>query len=169
MRKSAFTLVEMMIAISIFAIIVVFLMSTTSSLSYSNKLYQRSLDKKLLQSEAKKIIFDDIIQNQQIKEINYTEKNIRFELITSNALYDPFNNYITYRVTKDNKLIRYETSQKQPEVINSTYIESCRVDILYEDIETFYVQLSKKKDFILIFIKQKEKSPITFEVALLNN
>jgi len=40
---------------------------------------------------------------------------------------------------------------------------------LYEDIETFYVQLSKKKDFILIFIKQKEKSPITFEVALLNN
>jgi hypothetical protein len=158
----------MMIAISIFAILVLFLMGTTSSLSHSNKLYQGSLDKKLLKSEAKKLIFNDIIKNQKISEIDYSEKNVILELITANTLYNPFDNFVTYKVTSDNYLIRYETSHKKPEVIDSDYIQSARVDILYKDVEKFYVQLSKKKKFILIYIKQKDMNPITFEVALLN-
>jgi hypothetical protein len=90
------------------------------------------------------------------------------ELITANTLYNPFDNFVTYKVTSDNYLIRYETSHKKPEVIDSDYIQSARVDILYKDVEKFYVQLSKKKKFILIYIKQKDMNPITFEVALLN-
>ena len=109
MRK-AFTLIELMIAITILAIIMTFLYKSYADLNLSNKHYEKISNDISKTTKIKKIIYLDIALSfpKTIKIINEDkDKDVLF-LQTTNSIHKRFNPYVAY-ILKDEKLYRIES------------------------------------------------------------
>ncbi len=108
MKKSAFTLIELLISIVILSILMLFLYQSYANLNRSNTLLSEEVQKISKIQKIKKTIIMDFTRALSINTLNQDTKiDIAF-LQTSHSLYQRINPYIGY-IVKDKILFRIES------------------------------------------------------------
>lgn len=112
MKRAGFTLIEMMVAIAIFALIVIFLYKSYNTLRVSNQKYTKISQEMERLWHIKKMLYLDfalVIDNVRILHQQRNEDVVLLQ--TSNSIHNRINPYVAY-VVKEGTLYRIESLQK---------------------------------------------------------
>ncbi len=168
--KKSFTLLEVIISISLFMIILLFLYKVLDQTKFSNNLFSKKENYIISQNNLYDIFLDDILKSQS--DINITRDKDKNSIVIFKSLNSNHNVYytnITYLISSSSKLVRIESKDKfilsnsSQEFYNNAYI-----DILLDDIEYFEVNYNKKDKNVVFAIKQKDKNRILFKTSIIN-
>jgi type II secretory pathway pseudopilin PulG len=165
--KKAFTLLELIISITLFMIIVVFLYKTLDQTKYSNNLFSNKQEILKQSNHLHNIFLEDIAEASSIT-INYDKnKNAIVKIVTDNTYHNSFFNNITYIVGATNKLVRIESKEvfniRQP--IGDDFYHNVFIDVLLEDVEYFDMKNSNNNyNFV---VKQKSKDRVFYNTYIL--
>lgn len=164
LKKSAFTLVEVLISILLLGIIFVYLYSTIDSLKLQNNHYIQKSDS--IQDEMKifRILNLDIAQ---AKSVSVTRSG-RFDILnlkTKNSLYGIIDPSVMYFVSKkDNALLRVESldgfDMNNKDQITNMFLYS---DILFNDCESFKAS-NKDAGFVSVLVRNKDIRPMLLKI-----
>jgi prepilin-type N-terminal cleavage/methylation domain-containing protein len=166
MRKG-FTLIEMMISITILSIIMIFLYQSSASINRSNRFYKKEVQHIVNDAELKKILYLDLslAHYNSIKILNQEKDEDVVFFQSSHSLHQNFNPYIAY-IKKDGKFYRLESLKpfkEYPLGVDDDYI----VDEL-GDIQLLRLYKNQKDTTYLINIILQNKSQIVLKVGVLN-
>jgi len=158
--KKAFTLIEMLISISILSIMMIFLYKSYASLNSSNSLLKDEVNSIEKQELKKKVLFLDfsLIIDNKIDVLNKGTKEDVVFIQSKNSIHNRINPYITY-IVKDSILYRLESLEK-------FYTADLRFDneFVYDnlgEVNSFRVYTSRdKKSSFLIDIDFKNEEDI---------
>jgi len=172
MRKG-FTLIELMVSITILSVMVVFLYESYASLNRSNKFYAKELVRITEQQLKKRVVFLDyslsIAKSLKIHKQDRVEDVVFMQ--TSHSLHKIYNPYVAY-VIKEKKLYRLESLKEfkeYPFSVDDEYV----VDYLGE-VDGFRVYKSDKKtqgsaaELYLVHIDFKVGDDILLKIKVLN-
>ena len=169
--KKSFTLIEILISISLFSIIILFLYQSLDITQKSNQFFSDKLSQKQDINNIKKIMFIDIIHSTDqslIKIEKDRDKNSIFYINTTNYYHNPFYNNITYLITKEKNLVRIESLKPfVKDKLNDNFFDDVYIDILYSDIEKFKISkntIENKNDKIAIYIETTKNKKIIFGI-----
>ena len=170
--RRAFTLIEMMIAIVIFSLIVLFLYKSYDALRQSNKKYITVAKEMEKMWRIKKMLYLDftLLIQSDVKVFNKKRSEDVVLLQTSNSLHNRFYPYVAY-VVKEGTLYRLESLRKlsYPFDVQTTadVDEICRV-------KQFRIYKTHKKEngttvtYYLIDIELVDDRRILYKVRALN-
>jgi prepilin-type N-terminal cleavage/methylation domain-containing protein len=132
MRK-AFTLIEILIAITILSIMMLFLYQSYNSLNISNSFYKNELGQIKNGYLKKKVFFLDfaLVYKETAKILNQDTKQDVVFLQSSHSIHKRHNPYIAY-IIQDSKLYRLESTQEfteYPLSIGGEYVADCLGEI----------------------------------------
>ena len=167
MRKAGFTLIEMMVSITILSIMMLFLYQSYASLNRSNTFYKKEVTKIKDGVDIKKIFYLDLslAHYKSIKILNQEKDEDLVFFQSSHSLHQNFNPYIAY-IKKEKKLYRLESFQpfsEYPLGVDDDYI----VDEL-GDVESFRLYKHEKNDIYLLNIAFAQKAQVVLKVKVLN-
>ena len=171
--KKAFTLLEVVISISLFMILLIFLYKTLDQTKYSNKQFINQTKNVKYKNDVNDIFLEDILESISkidIKLDNEQNSLLRFESL--NSYHNPFFNNITYMISSNAKLLRIESKdQFNFGETQLDFFDYAFIDVLLEDIEYFEVKensVNTNKNYVFI-IKQKDKDRIVFNTYKFND
>jgi prepilin-type N-terminal cleavage/methylation domain-containing protein len=111
MRRRAFTLIEMMIAITLFSVVMIFLYQSVASLGKSNRFYGDKLEVITTEQLLLKTLYLDLAlsvpNTDQIVSINKNEDIVLMQ--TSHIIHTHVMPYVAYFI-KDKHLYRIESA-----------------------------------------------------------
>ncbi|MDQ7086279.1 MAG: prepilin-type N-terminal cleavage/methylation domain-containing protein [Sulfurovum sp.] len=158
--KKAFTLIEVLISIALLGIVIVALFSTVKMMRDSNAHLYSYLQKAKKITKASKVLYLDILNsdgNITIKRDDFTRLCIES---TGNSLYGLSVAKVCWLVLKkEQTLARVEGNNY---TLPTRLDDRVEVNPVMKHIEIFDVY--HQEDKVLVFIKEKEKEPITFLV-----
>lgn len=159
-HRKAFTLLEVLISISLLGIVIVALFSSVDMLQNSNQHLLKYLEKSKKITKATKTLYLDILSSDG----NITLKKEEFSRVcmeeTRNSLYALPSAKVCWLVLKkDNTLVRVEGNAYH---LPSLSEEKVEIDTIMTGIEVF--DIYHKKDKVLVLIGQQGKEPISFMV-----
>ncbi|MEA1891998.1 MAG: prepilin-type N-terminal cleavage/methylation domain-containing protein [Campylobacterota bacterium] len=167
MRK-AFTLIELMVSISILSIIMIYLYKSYSSLNRSNSIYKEKISQIRATQLKKKVIFLDfaLAFDKSINILNQDKNEDIVFLQTSNSMHRRYNPYVAY-IFKDEKLYRLESLKEFKEYPLSMDVEFS-VEF-FGNIDGFRVYSSTKKDskVNLVHVNFKDEEDILLKIKIL--
>jgi hypothetical protein len=149
MFKKSFTLIEMMISISLFTLVLLFLYQSFDMTKKSNEFYALKLDSLKSNNDFKKLLTSDffnIIDNKSIKIQRDKEDNTILGFQSNNAFHNSFYINITYFLSKDNELLRLESKEVFDKNNIYKFVDNTYVDILKTEVKKFRVIKIKNKD-----------------------
>ena len=166
LNKKSFTLVEILISISLFSIIILFLYQTLDMTKKSNTFYSEKLDIKKDQNNLKKILFLDLIHkyqdNNSTKISQDNDENSIFQLKSTNTYHNPFYEHITYMISKEKNLLRIESYNVFNKVkIDEDFFSKSYIDVLENRVSKFKVKIQKNKQ-IVFYIEKENKEKVIF-------
>lgn len=158
--KKSFTLLELLISITLFSIIVVFSYKTIDQTKHSNTLFSDKEQALKESNHLHNVFFEDIAESSNITIISDKNKNSIVKIVTNNTYHNAFFNNITYLINSSKKLVRIESYGVFNELDPMTleFEANCYIDILLEDIEFFELQNSGVNYNFLL--KQKDRDRI---------
>ena len=164
--KKAFTLIEMMISITILSIMMIYLYTMNASVNKSNIFYEKQVNKLNQLTLKKRVLFLDLSLafSRQIA-IEHADKNedILF-LQTTNSLHKRVNPFVTY-IVKNKKLYRLESFKK----LMYPFSETDKFDVDYfGNVNVFRVYKEKNKETFLVDLQFKNADNILMKVNALN-
>lgn len=169
--KKAFTLLEVVISISIFMILLIFLYKTLDQTKHSNKQFSTQKDKIVYENKLNSIFLEDILESKEKIDIKIdNEGNSLLRFISSNTYHNSFFNNITYMISSNNKLLRIESKNKfNLGETSIDFFDNSFIDILIEDIEYFEVKekINKSNNYVFI-LKQKGMKRMIFNTYKIN-
>ncbi len=163
--KKAFTLIELIIAISLFSIIIVYMYQAVSTTKKSVSSYERVYEQDKQALIAQNVLYNDIFnQTDPYKNTSIETKKpfSVYALRTNNSLHDIASPYVIYAV-KDEVLYRYESAKPFKFPINDENIHHIKVDALLENVSLFMVY-AYKNDKLIEWVRAKKRS--VFEISL---
>lgn len=166
--KKAFTLLEVVISITLFMVLIVFVYKTLDQTKHSNEIFEKQTKSIKDSNRLYNIFLEDIAESMQLETISYDkDKNARLVFTSNNTYHNPFYTNITYLISSNNKLVRIESKDKF-KFANTSYefYDNAYVDILLDDIEYFDIKKDKKQ--YVFAIKQKNKKRVLYSTYLLN-
>lgn len=163
--KKAFTLIEMLIAISLLSVITLFLYQTNASLQHSNHFYGEELSEASREQKLRKTIYLDLSLSMpdSINLINIDKNSDVLIMQSSHSVHRRIMPYIAYMV-KDDHLMRIESSQKLFYPLSGE--EEMVIDDL-EEVKTF--RIFQKENSFLVHLEQEDKKMILFRTNQLND
>jgi prepilin-type N-terminal cleavage/methylation domain-containing protein len=167
--KKAFTLIELLISISILAILMLFLYKSYADINRSNKTYAEAVEKLSTKELLKKTLYLDLLMASK-KRIIIQNIAKDFDLIsfeTKNSLHRRINPYVCYLV-KEKQLYRLESLRQITSIDLNRDIEF-DVDKLPK-VEKFrlFGTRDNKKEFYLLHVQFKDQEEILFKIKVLN-
>lgn len=139
MRKS-FTLIEVIISVSIFSVMLLAMYKTLDLTKHSNTFLIDKLTSINNLESIKKVIVEDIAESKSsLKIIDGNKKNSKVSFITNNSYHFKSSVSVSYLLSQKNNLIRIETTTSYKK-------EKKDVDILMENVEKFIVLKTEEKD-----------------------
>ena len=166
--KKAFTLLEVIISITIFMILLIFLYKVLDQTKSSNKQFNTTTLNLKYKNDLNSILVEDFLEKTDKITIQIDrKKNTILKLKTFNTYHNPFSNNITYMISSNSKLLRIES--KDEFTLSQTPIEffdNAFIDILLDNVEYFEVLTANNKNYAII-VKQKNKKRVIFNVFLL--
>ncbi len=166
--KKAFTLLEVVISITLFMVLIVFVYKTLDQTKHSNEIFEKQTKSIKDSNRLYNIFLEDIAESLQLETISYDkDKNARLVFTSNNTYHNPFYTNITYLISSNNKLVRIESKDKF-KFANTSYefYDNAYIDILLDDIEYFDIKKDKKQ--YVFAIKQKNKKRVLYSTYLLN-
>ncbi len=167
--RKAFTLIELMISISILSLLMMFLYQSYASLNLSNNILKKELTSIISIQKIKEIIYLDyslaFYKSVTIDNRDKKEDAVFFQ--SSNSIHKRFNPYITYLV-KDKKLYRLE-SLKEIKEYDLAVDSEFDVDYLGE-VKSFRVYRSSNKvnEIHLVHVDYTSSDDILLKIKVLN-
>ena len=168
--RRGFSLIELLIAITILSIMMLFLYKSYASLNHSNSFYKKEVTSLEYEKQIKKIIFLDfsLAVNNSIAILNQEKKEDIVLMQSSNSLHKRYNPYIAY-IMRNSKLYRLESLKRltYPLSMDSEFsvdyigkVDGFRVYKSSKEIENvFLVHVNfKNEDDVLLKIKVLEGS-----------
>jgi prepilin-type N-terminal cleavage/methylation domain-containing protein len=166
--KKSFTLIEVLISITLLSIITIFLYNTLDLSQKSNKFYSNKLDKYSKKSNIKKLFYEDILNcnKKNIKIYEDRNKNSIISFKTSNTFHNPFYNNVTYILSKEKELLRIQSMNiyNKKKLIKFKYEDNKYIDIVQNNIKIFKVILNNGK--IIFFIKDNKEEKRYISIKL---
>ncbi|WP_428025610.1 PulJ/GspJ family protein [Arcobacter sp.] len=161
--KKGFTLIEILISITLFSIILVFLYKALDLTKESNFFYEKKLDNLESSNKLKAILYEDIAKAKSIEITFDRSLNTILKIQTNDMYHNPFYKYATYIVSQDKNLLRIESLNKfnEKEVLDSFFTEAF-VDKLDSEVIKFKISQSKDNKKIYSILLQKKDKPIVF-------
>lgn len=162
-NKKAFTLIEILISVSILTLIFIFVYGQFNLAQKSTK--KTTIIENTANKRAKiiELLYNDFLTS---KDINPTSGNKFDKFIHSfsskNSLYNietPYIKYIVITQNEGNKLVRLEGISKDIDISNAN--SEFYIDIVAEDIT--YFKVIKNNDYIEFFVKAQEMKDIYFK------
>ena len=169
MRK-AFTLIELMVSISILSIIMIFLYKSYASLNKSNDFYKKEVSHIKSEQLKKRVLFLGfslaLLKETEISVLNQERDEDIVFFQTSNSMHKRYNPYIAY-IIKESKLYRLESSKEFKEYpLNADSEFSVEY---FGEVNTFraYKTQAKDKQEYLIHVDFKEGEDILLKIKVL--
>ncbi len=163
-KRSAFTLIEMMISVSILAIIMVFLYKSLELLDFSNKKYGNKVEQLKSAKALKQMLYLDLSLSKyaslNIESLDKKFDNIYFE--STHSIHSRISTHISY-IVSNKHIYRVESLNKLEIPLRGD--EDADVDDLGE-VDIFRVYNSKTHN--LVHIKQHNSNDILIKVRRLN-
>ncbi len=164
MRRTAFTLIEMMIAITLFSVVMIFLYQSMATLDKSNRFYGHKLDDiKTQQSLVKTLYLDlslSVANSGEINNINSDEDMVFMQ--TSHVLHTHVMPYVVYLV-KNRHLYRVESVSKL------SYPFESNINALIDDFgEVKKFRLYKNSTHFLLHLNIDGKEETLLKIRHLN-
>ncbi len=171
--RRGFSLIELMVSISILSLMMVFLYKSYASLNKSNRFYKSELNQIKSEKIKKRVLYLDIslAMRNSLKILKQSTAEDVIFMQSSNSIHKRFNPYIAY-VVNDKKLYRLESLREFKEYPLSSDSEF-DADYLGE-VESFRVYQTSKKDgkelveLYLVQIDFKSKNDILMKIRVLN-
>jgi len=162
--RRGFTLVEIIVAITIFSIAVLLLYRVTETLRISNASLEHHSSKiegsnKLLEVMKLDFLYTDDNQTTVLEGRIYDAISFR----SRHSLYGISNPYISYWVSKDKRLWRIESSLDLNFTIKDEHLMYMKFDELKSDMAKFKVYDGNGTK--LLFLEEKEKEPLLLELS----
>lgn len=168
-NKKAFTLIEVLISISILVLIFVFLYGQFNLAQISTK--KTTIIEKSTTKRAKviELLYNDFLSSQNINPTSGKSYDKFVEAFdTQNSLYGIEKPYIKYAVVtsqEGNKLVRIEDKRKDIGLQNAN--SDFYIDVIVENIKYFKVIKSDK--YIEFFLQAQEMKDIYFKLKRVIN
>ena len=165
MNKKSFSIIELLIAISIIGIIFMLAFQMFEYTQKSQIVLGKKVNNEITKDLIVKLLYFDFLNITDINELEIDKSleanshTVSFH--TTNSIYDRIDSYLQFSVNSDNVLIRAESGNEKD---NNRYID---LDYILSDIELFKVYKEEKDGDLFIFIKTKKDS-IYFEVKSRN-
>jgi prepilin-type N-terminal cleavage/methylation domain-containing protein len=167
--RRAFSLIELMISITILALMMIFLYQSYASLNHSNSFYKKEVSSIKSEEILKKVIFLDfsLAMNSSVQVLDQDVKEDIVFMQSANSLHDRFHPYIAY-IIKNFKLYRLESLKAFTEYPLPAESEFS-ADYLGE-VNSFrvYPSDSKKSSILLVHVDFKEKEDILLKIKVMN-
>ncbi len=175
-QRDAFTLIELLISISILSIMMIFLYKSYASLNMSNRFYKQKISEIKSEQLKKRVMFLDfslLLDNNEtsVMIFNQNKKEDAVFIQSSHSIHKRYNPYIAY-VVNNSKLYRLE-SLKAFKVFPISQESEFSVDYLGE-VNSFRVYYQQKKiqeltsQLFLIHVDFKTENNILLKVKALN-
>lgn len=164
--KKAFTLIELVVSITIFTILVTFLYKTLNETKHSNKLFEKKQYELEHINTIYDIFFEDILESKSPLTISKDRDGNSIVVFKSlNSFHNSFYNNISYLIDSKGKLVRIE-SKDIFKLSNTPYgfYENSYIDVLQTKVEYFEVVENKTNNSYLFIIKQKDKKRELFNI-----
>ncbi len=158
--KRGWTLIEMLITITIVAIMFTFIYKSIDLAKYSNKWISKKVEIKKRKKAVFELFLRDFLYKKMLKVVSKDKHFDTIYLQSSNSLYGNSKPYIIYMV-KDNNLYRVE-SIKNINISNLT--DEYNADLILKGIEKFKLFFSKIA--IMVYIQQHKKR-IIYQIPLI--
>lgn len=171
--RKGFTLIELMVSISILSIMMVFLYKSYASLNKSNSFYKDELNSIKSEKLIKRMIYMDfsLAMSNSTQILNQaTNEDVVF-LQSANSVHNRYNPYIAYLV-KEKKLYRLESLKPFKEYPLDS--ESEFSGEYLGEVKSFRVYKSSKKvgevtpELYLVHIDFKNEDDILIKIKVLN-
>ena len=167
--RSGFTLIELMVSISILSIMMIFLYQSYSSVISANKNLKNEITGITGTQKLKKVIYLDfsLALHKSVKILNQDTKEDVVFFQSSNSIHRRYEPYIAY-IVKEDKLYRLESLKEFQEYPLSMDNEF-DVDYLGE-VDSFrvYNSTNDKKELYLVHTELKNFEDILLKVKVLN-
>ncbi|BAK74202.1 MAG: type II secretion system protein J [Arcobacter sp.] len=157
--KKSFTLLELLISITLFLIIIVFLYKTLDQTKYSNNLFVKKEETLKEINHLHNIFLEDVAEALSITISTDKEKNSIVKIVTYNTYHNPFFTNVTYLVGTSKKLLRIESLEvfNELEPFTVSFFDNSYIDVLVENIDYFELKNSGINYNFLIKEKDKER------------
>jgi len=159
--KKSFTLLELLISITLFMIIVVFLYKTIDEVKYSNNIFLNKQKAYEIENNIYNIFLEDISESSNITISKDKNKNSIVKIKTNNTYHNPYFNYITYLIGANKKLVRIEGLKefKEQDIITENTFLDTYIDVLAENIE-FFEAKNESNTYVLVLKEEKNERKI---------
>ena len=170
MKKNAFTLIELLISITILSIIMLFLYKSYADLNKTNKVYEKEVFKLQHISRIKQVLYLDFLLATKAT-LAVSHQDVKFDLVsftTEHSLHRLIKPYVTY-IVKENILYRLESNK----AIKSAEISREQPFIIDKigSVKKFkiYSPTAKNKEKIVVLEADfKDTAPVILKVKALN-
>ncbi len=171
LRNKGFTLIEVLISLSIFFIILLFLYKTLDLTKHSSSFYKNKLEVMRENNDFKNVFYQDFANADSnstkskffLKEDKNQNSVISYK--SSNTYHNPFFTNITYFLSNQGDLLRVES--KNPLKREGENYQYSYVDILKKNINIFKLKKINPTTFVLA-VKQKNKNISYLSLKILN-
>lgn len=170
MKKNAFTLIELLISITILSIVMLFLYKSYAELNKTNKVYEQEVSKLENISRIKQTLYLDLLlAEKETLTVSHQDAKLDFvSFTTEHSLHRLIKPYIAYIIKEDilyrlesNKAIKsVEISREQPFIIDKI-----------GSVEKFklYTSTGENKEGIVVLEADFEEAvPIILKIKMLN-
>lgn len=158
--KKAFTLLEVVISITIFLIVIVFMYKVLDDTKLHNKKFDEYLTREFKINGLNRLFIEDISEKiGEVEIIRDRNKNDILSFKTKNTFYNPFYNNILYILNEKN-LLRVESLNKI-DIKSFAYdsLDDSYIDVIATDINKLNVLNSKDK-MILFLVRENNKKEV---------
>lgn len=161
LKRSAFTLIELILSIFLLGIIVYFLYASVASLQKSNTIFFKESQRAFYNQKVLSMLQKDLFFATKMQLEGH--ENTLANLQTHNTMFDINAPYVSWMIKPDlKKLVRFESTLPFTEM-NAKNSPSYHMSIIPKKCDKFRIYQSKKRENILIYIKFEGEEPLIYE------
>jgi prepilin-type N-terminal cleavage/methylation domain-containing protein len=161
--RGAFTLIEVLISITLLSLVLMALYRSTDILRRSNKHLYEHLEKSSKSLKGNRVLYMDLLQADSNITIDSEKKFHKITIMkTSNSLYGQSLAQVSWLVSKsDNTLLRIEGNGYTLPLKSESYVE---VDPIVKNVELFKIYKNKKSNKLLVLLQHNGRPVQSFMI-----